>query len=394
MKILQINNNHFRLGGAETVYINTLELLKEKNHNVISFSRKNSKTISLGVSEFFIDHSESLIDRFYSRQAAQSIKLIIEKERPQIVHLHSVIGGITFSILPVLKKYKLPVIITLHDFRLLCPAAHFWNGKSEVCEQCKNGKYYNCIINNCSPEGYLRSVAIATESYLRDQFIPYHKYIDKFIFVSKFSKQKFLSINPQIESKSYVIYNFTKKFEQNSKMGNYFLFFGRLEPEKGIETLLSAFKNLPNLHLKIAGTGSLLNKIKKINLPNVDFVGHKDKTTLTELIKNSSFVITPSECYENNPMSIVESFALGKPVIGSNLGGIIELVEEGITGFKFEHRNKQQLINVINRCSKISENEYANLSNGAFQFAMNNFEQEIYYSKLINVYEDAIGINK
>lgn len=394
MKILQINNNHFRLGGAETVYLNTIQLLKEKNHEVISFSRKNSKTISLGGSEFFVDQSESLINKFYSRQAAHDLKLVLEKERPQIVHLHSVIGGITFSILPIIKKYKLPVVITLHDFRLLCPAAHFWNGKSEVCEQCVKGKYYRCVINNCSPEGYLRSVAIATESYLRDILFPFYKLIDKFIFVSNFSKQKFLSVNPQIESKSYVIYNFTNKFEQNSKLGSYFLFFGRLEPEKGIETLLSAFKNLPNLNLKIAGTGSLFNKIRNMNLANVDLLGHKDKADLIELIKKSSFVITPSECYENNPMSIVESFALGKPVIGSNHGGIDELIEDGINGFKFENRNKRQLINVIKKCNDVIENEYANLSNGAYLFAKNNFAPEIYYDKLISVYEDAIGINK
>jgi len=180
MKILLINNNHYRLGGAETVYLNTIELLKSKNHEVISLSRKNQNTIYLGEKEYFINQSEFFVDRFYSINAANQIDFLIEKEKPQIVHLHSIIGGVTFSVLPVIKKYKIPVVITLHDFRLLCPASHFWNGKSKICEMCVKGKYYKCILNNCSPEGKVRSVAIAAESYLRDLLFPYSKLIDRF----------------------------------------------------------------------------------------------------------------------------------------------------------------------------------------------------------------------
>lgn len=391
MKILQINNNHYRLGGAETVYLNTIELLKSKNHEVISFSRKNPKTILHGGKEFFINQSESFVDRFYSRDAANQITNIIQKEKPQIVHLHSIIGGITFSILPVIKKYNIPIIITLHDFRLLCPAAHFWNGQYKVCEKCVKGKYYMCILNKCSPQGKTRSLAIATESYLRDFLFPYSQLIDAFIFVSKFSQRKFLSANNEIKLKSHIIYNFTNDFELNNEMGSYFLYFGRLEYEKGIETLLSAFEKLPNVKLKIAGSGTLLRKLQTINLPNIELLGQLNKKELNEVIKKTSFVVVPSECYENNPMSIVESFALGKPVIGSNLGGIIELIDEGKNGFRFEPENQNKLIELVEKCSNIESKEYNNLSEQAYRFAEGNFTSKIYYNALIKVYEDALS---
>lgn len=390
MKILLINNNHYRLGGAETVYLNTIELLKSKNHEVISLSRKNQNTIYLGEKEYFINQSDFFINRFYSINAANQIDFLIEKEKPQIVHLHSIIGGITFSVLPVIKKYKIPVVITLHDFRLLCPASHFWNGKSKICEMCVKGKYYKCILNNCSPEGKVRSVAIAAESYLRDLLFPYSKLIDRFIFVSKFSKQKFLSANTSIESKSYLIYNFTHNFELNNEIGNYFLYFGRLEPEKGIETLVNAFQKLQNIKLKIAGIGTLFDKIKKMNLPNVELLGQQNRLEINEVIQKSSFVILPSECYENNPMSIVESFAMGKPVIGSNHGGIVELINNGKNGFQFENGNQYGLTELIIKCSKMDIEEYQKLSKNAYLFAKENFTPETYYNKLIKVYEDAL----
>lgn len=391
MKILLVNNNHYRAGGAESVYLNTINLLREKNHQVLSLSRLNSKTIVTGNGEFFINYSDNIYDRFYNQAAAKKIEYILKTEKPEIVHIHRVIGGITFSILPVIKKYNIPVVMTIHDFRMLCPVTMFMNRKGEICEKCLGGNYFQCVTNNCSPEGRVRSSLIATESYLRDFFLPYDKYVDKFIFVSDFSKKKFLEVKPELEEKSFRIYNFSKRFHSYNFFGNYFLYVGRLVREKGLFTLLNAFKDLPQINLKILGDGELRNMIVDAKSSNVELLGYKHGEELEELIGNASFAIVPSECYENNPMSIVESYSFGKPVIGAELGGIPEVIVNGKTGFLFKARESENLASIVSRCSKISISDYQELSQNAFLFAQNNFTQEIYYDSLIKIYNMLIS---
>jgi len=263
MKILQINNNYYKKGGAEVVFFNTIDLLKQKGHSVISLSLEDSKNISSDHKEYFIDKKRNH-NRFYSFSSLDVIKKIIENDKPDIVHLHEIIGGISFSILPFIKKRKIPIILTVHDFRLLCPTYIFINGKGENCEKCKRSKYYHCVLNRCSPEGLKRSCVFASESYLRDLILPYEKFIDQFIFVSKFVQNKFIEFNSNISQKSNHIYNFTDRFILTSKQGDYFLYFGRISREKGLLTLLNAFKELPEIQLKIAGEGNLRIEMEKI----------------------------------------------------------------------------------------------------------------------------------
>lgn len=394
MKILQINNNHFRLGGAETVYLNTIKLLKDNNHQVVSFSRSNPLNENLPIKEYFIEQSNFFLNRFYSKHSVRYLKEILESEKPDIVHIHSIVGGITFSILPIIKKFRIPIVKTIHDFRLLCPAAHFWNGKLEVCEKCAHGLYYNCLLNNCSPEGNFRSLAIATESYLRDKILPYNKYIDSFIFVSNFAKDKFIEYDPNIESKSFTIYNYTNNFESCTLKGNYYLYLGRLQPEKGIMLLIDAFEKLPNIKLKIVGDGILYNKINHVNLKNVELLGYKLGNELQEIIKNSSFNIVPSECYETLSMSAIEALAFGKPIIGSDHGGLSELIKDGVNGYKFKPSDINDLIKIINQSNEIKDKEYINLSLSSFNFAKENFNPKLYYDKLMNAYEHSLVGNK
>lgn len=390
MKILLINNNHYRVGGAESVYLNTIEILSQNNHNVISLSRKNFNYSETNNDEYFINSSESLFNRFYNNEAAKTIELILKNEKPDIVHIHRIIGGITFSILPIIKKFNIPIVMTIHDFRMLCPVTMFMNKKGEICEKCLGGHYFECIINNCSPEGYVRSALITLESYLRDFLLPYNKYVDKYIFVSDFSKRKFLEAKPELKEKSFRIYNFNKKLKFNNIFGNYFLYFGRISREKGLLTLLKAFQILPHIQLKIVGDGELKNLINNLKSPNVELLGYKSGIELENIISNASFIIVPSECYENNPMSIVESYSLSKPVIGSDIGGITEIIINGETGYLFHPGNSEQLAQIVNNCSKMSKDEYDKFSQNAFSFAQNNFTQEIYYENLINVYNSCL----
>lgn len=395
MKILQINNYPFRKGGAEAVFHNIISLLKSKGHKVISFSREISGYASDNI-EYLIPEEKFFLSRFYSINAQKLIKEILIKEKPDIVHIHNLVGGISFSILPIIKKFNIPIVASIHDLRLLCPVGIMVNGKGEICEKCKVRKYFNGVINKCHPYGLFNSSVVVLESYLRDFFLSHKKYFDAYLFVSEFTKNKFLEYHPEISKKSNVVYNFTNLFDTEIIRGKYFLYFGRYDREKGINTLLNAFKNIKDYNLLLAGRGPLEDKIKEYenNYPNIKNVGFKSGDDLTNLIKNSEAVIIPSECYENLPMSAVESLSLSKPIITTALGGLKELTENSNAGFLFNYGNHDSLVKFLKLFKIMTDEEYTKLSANAYNFAIKNFNSELFYTKLISIYQELAKQNE
>lgn len=393
MKIIQINNYAYNRGGAETVFFNTINLLKSKGHQVISIGKFNGK--SQKEVDYLVSENQFFFNRFYSLNAKKIIREILEKEKPDIVHIHNIIGGISFSILPVIKKFNIPIVASIHDFRLLCPVGIFINGKKQICEKCKGGKYYKGIINKCNPGGYIKSSVVVVESYLRDFLFPHSNYLDAYIFVSQFTKQKFLEFYPQIKDRAFVLYNFTQNFAFEKKRGDYFLYFGRLDREKGILTLLKAFAELKNLKLIILGSGPFEKYIKDFNLnSNIIYLGFKSGNELVDLIKNSEYVIIPSECYENLPMSAVESLSFGKPIITTGMGGLKELINNNLNGFQYSNGNYKALMNVIEKAHDISDEDYFKLSEDCYYFATSNFHANFYYDKLISLYQKLVEMKR
>ncbi len=395
MRILQINNNHYRKSGTDSVYLNLIELLRKHGHDVIAFSFFDNKNLPENSNKYFVNKNifNKTIGKFYSVPAKKNIEKLILELKPQLVHFHNIIGGLSLSILPVLKKYKIPVIATFHGFKYLCPAYVFINGKGEICEDCKVGKYYNCFINNCAPEGRLKSAALAIESYGRDLFFPFTKYVDKYIFLSRFFLNKYCEYYPLITDKSVFIYNFLDEIETSIKVikGDYFLYFGRLDREKGINTLIEAFSKDKEIKLKIIGDGELSEYLQENKFPNIEFLGYKDWAALKDYLINASFIIIPSECYENNPMTIIESYSLGKPVIGSNIGGIPEIVLHNKTGYIFEPKNVNELSNILQTANHLDYKSYAQLSQNSVKFAQENFSSENFYNKIIDVYTSIVN---
>ena len=391
MKILLINNSIEKLGGAEAVFLNTIDLLIQEGHKVVAFTMPPKETgTKRNYKTYFADTKAFGHNTFYSFSTARQIKKIIFDEKPDLVHVHNIIGGITYSILRTIRKQGIPIVATIHDFRLLCPAYAFINGKNDVCEKCLGGKYYHCISERCSPKGFTRSILLAVESYLRDFLIPFTKAFDEIIFVSEFSRNKYLQVYPGLKEKNVIIFNSTNEFDSCKTKGNYFLFFGRLVPIKGVITLLKAFKNLPNCKLVIAGDGELKETIENLKTTNVELIGYKCGIELKEIIKNSFFVILTAECYETNSMVIVESFALSKPVIASKIGAIPELILNGKNGFTFEPKNSIELGEIIEKCAEMSAERYYEISNEAFISAVDNFSPEVCYDSLIELYKATI----
>lgn len=404
MKILLIDVYNYNKGGAETVCFNTGKMLEEHGHKIIYFTLKWAENKTSPYSKYFPESKETrrgplkqiknVVNYFYHFEAAKKIEQLILDEKPDIAHIHLIWGQITPSIFPVLKKYNIPILFTVHDYRIVCPAYTFRNGKGQICEECQGKYFYKCFTNICCKGNKLMSAVMAAEQYFRNKFFNPAKFIDGFIYVSIFAKNIQEKYMPAVKNTpNIILYNFSTSIVQKGKnipKNKYFLFFGRLSYEKGLKTLLAAFKDIPMCKLKIVGTGSkeqeLKQYVKKTYMQNVDFLGYKQGKELTDLVSNAYFVIVPSEWYENNPMTIIESYSVGTPVIGAQIGGIPEIVIEDKTGFQFVSADANNLKNIILKSNNLGNKEYTTMSSNTIKFANENFSPQSYWSKLIEFY--------
>lgn len=405
MRVLQINNHHYIKGGADRVYFNTGQLLEKNGHQVINFSTANPLNKESIYKDYFVNVQDNrnadLSDRIsnayeyiYNKEAYEKLSKLIEDTKPDIAHLHLYYGGLSGSILKALRKFNIPIVQTVHDYRLLCPANAFLDKDNQICEKCKNQSYYQCATGKCLDGNFLFSAILSVEAYNRKYRIHPLDYVDHFIFVSRFSQNKHIEYNQRYRAKSSHLYNFTSTLDLPNPLEsrNHFLYFGRLSPEKGIITLLDvAIKN--NILLTIAGTGPLQEEVQSriANHKNIRFLGHQSGDDLTNLIQSSSFIIVPSEWYENNPMTIIEAYSLSKPVIGANIGGIPEIVIENKTGFLFQSRDSLELEIAIKKANALTGVEYKEMCDNAKDFAKLNFFEDTHYKNLIQQYTKIIN---
>ncbi len=408
-RILQINNCHYRRGGADAVYLNTIKLLRDNGEEVIEFSQKSSNNEQSDYEPYFVREFDPLKfntlkkmffspRQLFSFETANKLKKLIHQEKPDIAHIHLYKGVLTASILKILKKEKIPTCITLHDYSLLCPRNILFDSHNKICERCVKGNSFNCVIHKCNRNKLLYSIINYIEYNINNKLFKPENVFNKIIAVSKFNYVKHQQ-KKNLKGKFVHLYNFSPGCEDlnsNPTKGDYFLYFGRLSNEKGLSTLIESLNRQDeNINLKIVGTGDIKQDLEalvnKEGLNNIEFLGYKSGEELKFLIANCSYVIVPSEWYENNPMTIVEAYALGKPVIGSKIGGIPELIEDEVTGFTFEMGNVDDLSEKIREAEKISQQEYNKMSGNARKFALNNFSEKVHYRNLMNIYKSMLA---
>lgn len=404
MKILQINNYHTLRGGSERVYFETANILEKNGHDVLFFSLKDEDSEDHYSDKYFVEpfdyKNASLFKKIqystafiYNKEAKENLELLIKNEKPDIAHLHIFYGRLTSSILPVLKKHNIPVVMSVHEYRMLCPAYVMRDNEGNICEKCADGNYMHCIGGKCIKNNLLFSSIAALDCFIRDKFFSYEEYIDKFIMVSQFIMDKHTQYKPTIKSKSEQIYNFIdlSKYKPHFSHDDYYLYFGRLSREKGIITLLNVWKDFPDLQLKIVGGGELDEDVRQFidehNMSNVELMGYLNGDPLFDVVKRSKFIFVPSEWYENNPMNVIESFALGKPVIGARIGGIPELIKDEVNGFLFESGNMNDFKDTINKAESVPNDDYGRFGNHARAFAEEHFNETKYYGDVMKVYE-------
>ncbi len=394
MKILLINNCFWRRGGADTVFFDTADLLQKMGHKVVFMSIEDDRNTHTYCTEYFVKRGgllSQIKDYFYNSKAARLLEELLKKERPDIAHVHLFWGGISPSIFKVIHKYNVPLVHSVHDYRMVCPAYTFRNGRGEVCEKCKGGKFIECFKGRCSKGSAVQSALMAAEMYYRNSKWHPANELDGIIYVSNFAKKKHEELDKKFTTTiNTVLYNFTtvgEKYSPIEKDGGYYLYYGRLSHEKGIATLVDAFSKHPKLKLKVVGTGPKETELKRRCNPEVDFLGYKTGDELYNLVRYARFVCVPSEWYENNPMTIVEAYSMGVPVIGANIGGIPEIILDGKTGFLFESGNEESLEKAVQKSLTLTQDEYASMKKEALQFAKEHFNCEKYKERLMAFYQ-------
>lgn len=404
MKILLVNKFFYLKGGSEKVFFSEADLLKRNGHQITFFSMFDQRNLPCPQSKYFISQINyqmpinikleilQCLKMLYSFEAKEKLKELLNDYQIDIVHLHNIYHQISPSILDVFTRHGIPIVMTLHDYKLVCPSySMLVDGKP--CEMCSNGKYYQCFINKCTKNSYSKSLLNTVEMYLHHKILHIYDLVDIFISPSKFLKEKVKAMGFRKEIVHLPNFINTKdyspKFNFNEKI---ICYFGRLSKEKGLFTLIEAIKGI-DTKLKIIGDGplkkNLEEKIRRENLENVSFLGYKSGEELKKEVRNSIAVVLPSEWYENYPRSVMEAFALGKPVIGARIGGIPELVKEEKTGLTFEPGNPKDLRKkikfLINNPDKVIE-----MGKNARKFAEKELNPERHYKQLMEIYRKAV----
>jgi len=403
MKILQVNKFFYRKGGSETYYFDLISLLNSKGHTIIPFSMQDSKNESSAFQEYFVKNLNltnpsllNLISKIpqavYSQEAAEKLEKLITAEKPDIAHLHNIDRHITPSIIPVLKKHKIPMVMTLHDYKLICPNSTLFTQR-KICEKCRGGKFYFAPLQRCIHGSLAVSTIGCLEAYVH-RFLKLYNGVDLFLAPSQFLKNKFIEFGfPQEKLIHLPLFlSFDQSFKlKGQKRNDYFLYFGRLNEEKGLRFLISVFRKIPEIKLKIAGSGPLEQELKNLagSNQNIEFLGYQEKNKLYNLIQGARAIVSPSLWYENASYSVMETMVLGKTVIASKMGGIPELIADNKTGFLFEPGNEKELEEKIRYCLDNPE-KIVEIGETARKEAIRRFDPETHYRKLMSVYKQLL----
>lgn len=401
-----LNNFNYLRGGAETVFLSEVALLKKQGHRVAVFSRKHPDNLPAEFERFFPSEMitdnlspsakglRSLLGLFYSLESKKCLNAMLQEIRVDVAHVHNIYGRLTTSILDALNANGIPVVMTLHDYKLICPNYKLMH-HGKICEDCLGDRYYNAVLNRCHKNSLIASAIYALETSFNFLFKKYHQSVNYFISPSQFLKSKLVEFGWP-EQRIVYIPNFLSiaEIEPHYCPGEYLLYLGRLSSEKGIETLIRAFSNLPydGIQLKIAGEGPLeaVLKARAAGDRRISFCGYLSGEPLADITRKAMAVVVPSEWYENAPLSVLEAMAYGKPVIGARIGGIPEMIDDGQNGLLFASGDTRGLTQAMSTLIEMDGATLTDMGRSARRKVEVEYNSDLHYERLIDIYARSI----
>jgi glycosyltransferase involved in cell wall biosynthesis len=405
MKVLQVSQNLFVKGGSDRMFLDTCALLEQHGHTVIPFVARHPDNPPSPWDAYFppaadFDHpgAGDLLRYVYSRPAAQAIRRLIREQKPDVAHLHIYYGKLTASILPVLKAQGVPVVHTMHEYRQISPN-YTLTHRDKIDEDCCGLSAWRAAVRRFN-RGSLGRSALAVAEWYFSRMIGSLRSIDRFIAISDFQKRKMAEHGVPAEKISRV-YNFVEPVQAPPDRappggegggGGYLLYFGRVERIKGVLTLAQAAAGLPDITVKIVGDGGASTELGEMihsrGIRNVQRVGFTHGDALKRLIRDSLATVLPAQWYEPFGLTVLESFAQGRPVIASRIGALPELIDDGDDGLLFEpgdagdlRRKIQELAADPARADKMGQAGRARLAQ--------RFGPEAHYHELMRIYQQA-----
>ena len=391
MKILLANKFYYRRGGDCIYMLNLEQLLKTHGHDVAVFAMDYPENIETVWKRYFpneikftpgVGMLETFMRMFGLGEVKRKFNFLLNDFKPDVVHLNNIHTQLSPVIARLAHKRRTKVIWTLHDYKLLCPRYDCLRNGNEVCEECFVDKH-KVLEYKCMKSSNLASM-LAYKEGMKWSRKKLEGYTDVFICPSQFMYNK-MAQGGFDRKKMYTLCNFidierTRRDSYDKE--DYYCFIGRLSFEKGIETLIEAARTLP-YHLKIIGGGPLADILKeKAKGANIEFTGYKEWPEIKEIVGKARFSVVPSEWYENNPLSVIEAQCLGTPVLGANIGGIPELIKEGVNGMCFESRNIMDLKNKIEKMFILNV-DYKQLAKSS----QIRYSSEKHYNELLELYQ-------
>ena len=377
-RVLIVHNGYQHKGGEDTVVEAEVELLRERGHAVALFTRHNDDIH--GVSKLML-----VANTFWASGVAAEFATELERFQPDVIHVHNTFPMISPAIYWVAAKYHIPVVQTLHNFRLLCPQAMFLR-EGKVCEACMGAIPWRGVVHGCYRNSKVQSAVLAGMVSLHRLLGTWQHKVTRYIALNEFCRQKF--INGGLPAARVVIKaNFVDFPRPAVTQRADFLFVGRLSAEKGVDVLAQAARQT-QVQIHVAGTGPEQRQLEQIS--NVQLLGALSTDDVRRRMSDSLALVLPSVWYENFPRTLVEAFGCGLPVIASRLGALAELVEDGVTGLLFNPSDADDLADKLQWAHAHPEQmramgEAARAKYEAFYTAEKNYQQ------LVAIYRDAIA---
>lgn len=402
MKILHVNKFFDLRGGAEFYVHELMARQKKLGHEVHVFATRSEKETGSADEKYFVkrnayDRSEGPIKDFkkavdfvWNAEAAKSFSRLLDDIKPDVIHLHNIYHHLSTSILAEIRNSKIPCVQTLHDYKLACPNYKMFT-EGKICERCKGGHYTQAIRHDCLNNFWPDLLAVGEMSLTKFRQ-SYEKTVRTFICPSEFLKKKMIDWGEPPSKFKHIAnpVDIPEKISAERGTGPY-VYIGRLSQEKGVETVVRAFARIPSAELLVIGQGpdqlNLQRLSDEVSAPNIKFIGFQTGEALINHRSRAKALVMPTLMYENASLSILEALAYGVPVIGSDIGGIPEMVKDGINGFLVRSGKVDAWIEAIEQMESFDPQQRIEMGDAGREIAIKNHNWENHLKQLEAVYK-------
>ena len=409
MRLLGVHRLHHRKGGAEGVHLDHLELFRQRGWQCAEFAMDHPDNEASEWQSYFpanftpasgLPGVASLPRFFHSSEAREKFSRLLDAFQPDIIHAHGIYHHLTNAILKPAKDRGIPIVYTLHDYKLICPAYHFYTEKRGVCEKCTGGRQWRCLTNRCTHGSIAMDALYAVDGLVQWRSGSLRNAVARFVGPCRFIVEKFAEHGFPRDKLRYVPNFFesaddapvppTEVAALRGKHGRHILYFGRLSPEKGVDVLIDAAA-AAGAPLVIVGDGpkraELEAQARALGAP-CTFAGHLKGAELWAHVEAATAVALPSVWYEIAPKSVLEAQARGKAIVTTRIGGLPELVEDGVTGLLAPPADRAGLADTLRRLLAMDDCALARMGAAGRERVRRTFTRERYYREMTQIYSE------